>query len=173
MRHKIISILFSLLSLMVIGCTTYIYQGKIQATDSTGKNRQFVVFWNKTSRTLWFDSTAGSVSLLTECSANTVEFDEQPNGIFFRKRPSDVMAVPVILPKDVCGEIFDKKRIRDLKEGYLPLSIYCKPTTKNEFALQSAISYLKASENPYIFPITRIKTEDLANDTPKRPPCRS
>ena len=59
---------------MLSGCvTTRLYQGRITALDSQGTEQTHILYWNKTKRKLWFDTAAGSMTLLSGCSTNTVQ----------------------------------------------------------------------------------------------------
>ncbi len=159
-----------LLILVFSGCTQYIYQGQIRARDSLGKQRDHVIYWNKTQRAIWFDSAAGSLTLLSECSNNTVQYDEQEEGIIFRKRPNDTPQKSY-KAKD-CGKVIGAKHIKDIEEGNLKLTVRCEPEI-DEFTVGGADSYLNAREEPYTFPITKKATKNLNADLPKRPVCRN
>src|SRR3989344_4398157 len=158
-----------LLPLALAGCTQYIYQGQIRAPDSLVQERDHLLYWNRTHRILWFDSAAGSLTLLSECSSNTVQYDEQEDGIIFRKRPSDKLVAPYT--GNECGKMIGQTRIKDIEEGQLNLTMHCEPEV-DEFTV-GGDSYLKARAEPYAFPVTKRVTKDLLKDTPKRPPCRN
>jgi len=57
------------------GCAQVAYFGRLEAQDSADTPREVVVYWTKTERMLWFDTVSGGVRVLTECSANTLDYE--------------------------------------------------------------------------------------------------
>lgn len=161
-----------ILCLLVLnGCTQYIYSGTIAGKDSAGKDRTFLVYWNKTERLLWFDTWAGAVRLLTECSLNDLVYEEMENGIIFQRRESDEGVNRGIPLKGPCGEIQNARQIKDLKEGALLLSVNCRPIP-DEFSLTNRMNYPQAQDASYVFQVTKQKVADVENSVPPRPACR-
>lgn len=154
------------------GCATYLYTSEGVARDASGKERQVVLFWTTTERKLWYDSTSGPVTLLTECGADAIQFDERPEGMVFRRRPNDVPAVPgAPAGGDVCGRILGASRLRDLDAGELKLAIYCRREA-DEFTVAGTDAYPAASTAPYVFRVAKRRIKDLAAEAPARPSCR-
>lgn len=159
-----------LLAVLLSGCTTYVFQGTIEAPDSSGTERQHLVYWSKTERPAGFDTVSGGIRVLTECSTNTMVFAEREDAIVFRRRPNDRGVGTDVPLGGPCGQVLDAERIRDLDEGVLRLTVHCEPVG-DEFSVGNQ-AYLQAQEQPYRFPISRKKVDDLEEDTPERPACR-
>ncbi len=159
MRHKLcwLPLYVALLS----GCSHYVYSGTILGKDSSDKVRTVLAYWTKTERLLWFDEYSGGVRLLTECSTNTIDFEEKGNSIIWE--------VPV---QGVCGTLLNARKIEELGEGTLLLMLYCNPDTSDEFVLPAQKSYLPARSRPYAFSISRQKVPDIQSGIPKPPKCR-
>jgi hypothetical protein len=158
-----------LVALILSGCAhRYEYSGTLKAPDSVGNVSQHFIYWNKTIRPLWYDSQEGSVRILPECSTNTLDYDEQPDGIIFRARPKDKHILEGLPDKHVCGRILHAKRIVDLPEGDIGVTVFCQDAPQDE--LDSPQPYLKAREQPYMFPVSRRKVPDFS-EISKRPPC--
>ncbi|MCL5801187.1 MAG: hypothetical protein M1283_01405 [Gammaproteobacteria bacterium] len=159
-----------LVALMVSGCAhRYVYSGALEARDSLGNVGQHLIYWNKTTRPLWFDSQEGSVRILPQCSLNTLAYDEQPTGIIFRARDRDKHVLERAQDKHVCGRILNADRIIDLSEGSIRVTVSCEDAPQDD--LDSPQPYLKAREQPYEFPVTRREVSDFS-EIPKRPECR-
>lgn len=153
-------------------CAQYTYFGNLQARDSADKDREIVVYWTKTERKLWFDTVAGGVRLLTECSTNTLDYEEKPQGIVFLRRPSDVgvgQTIPLGAP---CGKILTAPRVADLGEGTLELTMHCRPDATGDFSIPALRQYLQARDAPYRFEIHKKRTDEVEGGAPKPPMCR-
>lgn len=154
------------------GCAQYTYFGRIEAQDSAEKTREVIVYWHRTERKLWFDTVAGGVRVLTECSTNTLDYEEKPQGIVFLLRPGDVPVERAIALGEPCGRVLGAQRIKDLGTGTLELTQHCKPDSSNEFAVTATVNYLKARAEPYRFPIEKAPTDDVPGGAPKPRLCR-
>lgn len=158
-----------LVTLILSGCAQrYVYFGTLEAPDSVGNASQHLIYWNKTTRPLWYDSQEGSVRILPGCSLNTLSYDEQPNGIIFRARDRDKHVQESLPDKHVCGRILNANRIVDLPEGDIGVTVFCQDAPQDD--LDSPQPYLKAREQPYKFPVSRQEVPDFS-EIPKRPPC--
>lgn len=165
-----------LLTLFVLsGCTNYLYQGNVKASDSEGNERTVILYWNKTVPFVG-DDKAGPASLLTECG-NLITFEEQVNGIVFRGSPDRDIVVSTGLNasiNDVCGEFLKQTRFVEIGEGELQVMIKCRPQPGDEFSVSNR-RYIAASETPYTFNISSNKELSLLGKThhsPAVPDCR-
>lgn len=154
------------------GCAQYTYFGRLEAQDSADKPREVVVYWTRTERKLWFDTVAGGVRVLTECSTNTLDYEEKPQGIVFLRRPGDVPVGHAIALGEPCGRVLGAQRIEDLATGELNLTVNCRPDTSNEFAVTAVVNYLQAREAPYRFLIEKAPTDEVPGGAPKPRLCR-
>jgi hypothetical protein len=160
------------------GCTNVLYQGEVDAQDSYGKERHFVLYWTKTDPLLG-QAKAGPAVLLIECSPFTrIEFDDQPEGIVFRGMPGfdrllEQAAVPERDP--ICGKVINYTTLREAHAGPLAVAIYCQPVPGDSFAIQPR-NYLAAQAEPYSFPVVeKIERWSLFGETLSGPPvpaCR-
>ncbi len=159
---------------IVTGCArNYVYSGTLQAPDSQGAMRTHLLYWNKTERPLWFDTAEGSVRMLSQCSLNTVAYDEQPTGIVFRARERDKKVVGKVEPdlsRRICGQMLDANRVADLPDGRVRVTVYCEDAPPDE--LSRPQPYVKAREQPYEFTISRRAVSDFS-EIPVRPRCES
>ena len=80
-------------SVLLAGCAhNFVYSGTIDAQDSTGIVQPYILYWTKTDRPLWFDTTDGAVHILP-CNANVLDYDERPaSGVDFRARLTHLSA---------------------------------------------------------------------------------
>lgn len=168
-------IFLCILCLGAQGCATYMYQGSMDAMDSAGQERQFILYWPKTDGLLW-PAKAGPASLLTECG-NPVMFVERPEGIVFRGTPGqDAPATgPATMtgPEIPCGSFVGADRFVHIEDGPVLLLISCEPVT-DEFSTQPR-RYLKTRPDPYRIEITSTKEWSLFGKNPVAPdppPCR-
>lgn len=159
-------------ALAASGCAQYTYFGSLQAKDSAGKDREVVVYWTKTERKLWFDTAAGGVRLLTECSTNAVDYEEKPQGIVFLRRPADVGVGRSIALGAACGRILTAPRVADLGEGTLELTMHCRPDTTDDFSIPALRQYLQARDTPYRFQIHKKRTDEVDSGAPIPQACR-
>jgi hypothetical protein len=163
--------------MLLSGCAhNYVYSGALEAEDSKGKMRQHVLYWNQTERPLWFDTAEGSVRLLPQCSLNTVAYDERPNGIVFRARPTDKRVIGEAEPRtreSICGNVLGANRITDLPEGTVGVTVWCEDAPQDD--LDRPKPYLKARELPYEFIVSRREVPNFsdAGNVPTRPRCES
>ena len=158
-----------LVVLMASGCAhRYVYSGTLEAQDSLGHVGQHLIYWNKTTRPLWFDTQEGSVRMLPQCSLNTVAYDEQPTGIIFRARDRDKPVLERAQDTHVCGRVLSANRIVDLPDGRVDVTVLCQDAPQDD--LDTPQPYLKAREQPYEFPVTRKEVKDFS-EIPKRPEC--
>ncbi len=157
------------LIVVVGGCAQYTYHGTIEELDADGNMRTHLVYWTKTERKLWFDESSGSVRLLTQCSLNTVNFDESEDGIIFYSTINDEGVTRPVNLKEPCGRLIGVKKINQLTEGTLLLEIYCK-FVADEFASGNH-TYIKARDGVYEFQIIRDKSQVFEDGVPKRPDC--
>jgi hypothetical protein len=162
---------------LLTGCAhNYVYSGVLEAEDSTGKIRQHLLYWNRTERPIWFDTVEGSVRMLPQCSANTLTYDEQPSGIVFRARPTDTKIIgpaEATLRERICGEVLSAKRIKDLAEGQVEITVRCADTPQD--TLDRPKPYLKARDQPYGFTVSKREVPNFsdAGNVPARPKCES
>jgi len=154
------------------GCAQYTYFGRLEAQDSADKPREIVVYWSRTERLLWFDTVAGGVRVLTECSTNTLDYEEKPQGIVFLRRPNDVPVGRTVALGEPCGRVLGAQRVEELAAGTLELTVNCRPDTSNEFAVSALVNYPKAREAPYRFAIEKTPTKEVPGGAPKPRPCR-
>ncbi len=160
-----------LVVLMLSGCAHhYVYSGTLDAPDSLGNPSRHLIYWDKTTRPLWFDTQEGSVRILPcfPFSLNTLNYDEQPTGIIFRARDRDKQVLERAQDKHVCGRVLNANRIVDLQDGYLNVTVSCQDAPQDD--LDAPQPYMKAREQPYTFPVTRREVKDFS-ENPKRPEC--
>ena len=165
------------LAIMVVlaalqGCAQYTYFGRIEARDSSNHEREIVVYWTKTERLLWFDTASGGVRMLTECSTNTIDYEEKPQGIVFLRRPEDVPVGREIPLNEPCGSVLGATRVEALIAAPLELTVHCRPDVSNEFAIATSRNYPLAREAPYRFPIEKVKSETMPGGAPRPRACR-
>lgn len=159
----------ALWTLLLSGCAhNYVYSGTLEAQDSQGKDRQFLLYWHKTARPVWFDTSEGTVRVLPQCSPNVMPYDERPDGIIFRTRESDKKVINPEQDKHVCGRILNWTRVADLTEDSLSLTVLCTDSPPDD--LNQPKPYLKARPEPYEFTIFRKEVPDFT-EVPKRPRC--
>jgi hypothetical protein len=154
------------------GCVQYAYFGRLEVQDSADKPREVVVYWTRTERMLWFDTVAGGVRVLTECSTNTLDYEEKPRGIVFLRRPGDVPVGRAIALGEPCGRVRGATRVQDLGTGAVELTVNCRPDTANEFAITSLVHYPQAREAPYRFSIERAPAKEVPGGAPRPRACR-
>ena len=142
--------------LFLAGCTTYTYQGRITAMDSSQVEREVIVAWSKTDP--WIgEPKADAIVLRTACGA-PVTYDEKETGIFFFGVPgSDIPLRPELQKSQhvLCGQVLDYTRVEEIGAGKLKLEILCSP--KAGRFVGSKRRYLKARNVPYEFDITETK----------------
>lgn len=157
---KLLIKITSLLSIItVLGCANHVYQGKISALDSKGKERHVVLYWTKTDPLLG-KAKAGPASLLTECGI-PIQFTEQENGIIFRGMPGQDQRVIGEAGDEIdilCGRFNGHNKFTEISDGTgtVSISVYCVPVL-DEFSIASQRSYINASQTPYQFPVTSKK----------------
>lgn len=158
-----------LVAVMVSGCAhRYVYSGTLEAPDSLGNVGPHLIYWNKTTRPLWFDTQEGSVRVLAGCSNSTLAYDEQPTGIIFRAGARDRRVLEGASDKQVCGRILTAKRIVDLPDGHIDVTVSCEDAPQDD--LDTPQPYLKARAEPYEFPVARREVKDFS-EISKRPEC--
>ena len=148
-----ITYLLMILTLVLSGCTNYMYQGQFTGQDAYGKERHFVLYWPKTEQLIG-TTKAGPAILLTECSLTKIDFDDQPQGIIFRgEQGLDRLAgqPSTVERNQTCGKILNYAKLADVPAGNLDLEINCEPMS-NDFAIQPR-NYLKARQAPYQVPV--------------------
>lgn len=159
-----------LLAMALSGCAHhYLYSGMLEAPDSLGHLRRHLLYWNATVRPLWFDSREGSVRILPQCSLNTLDYDEQPGGILFRKRERDEPVLERANGADVCGRILHADRIVDLRPGRIDVTVDCRDALRDAF--DTPQPYLEARETPYQFQVARREVKEFS-EIPTRPACK-
>lgn len=140
-------------TLVLSGCTNYIYEGRLTATDAYGNERHFILYWPKTDPLIGA-AKAGPAVLLTECSTTRIDFDDRPAGIIFRgeqgrDRLPEKGATTAV--DQTCGKILGYAKLVNVPAGDLKVEIDCEPVS-DEFAAQPR-DYLKARSEPYVFPV--------------------
>jgi hypothetical protein len=156
-------------TLLLSGCAhNYVYTGTLAAEDSQGKQRQFLLYWNRTERPIWFDTAEGTVRVLPQCSLNVMPYDERPEGIIFRARDTDKKVIDPERDQQVCGRILSGNVVTDLPDDSLSLTVLCADSPVDE--LNQPKPYLKARPEPYTFNISRLEVPDFTA-IPKRPQC--
>lgn len=167
--------------LLLAACsTTTLYSSRFEARNSAGQAREFVLYWNTTTSGLWGEKSS-PVTLLTQCSSRTVQYEETPaaqsggspaTAIVFRGEPGfDTAADSDSLPPGgICGRVLSADRLNRLGAGRIEFTMSCKPVDGNPFAAADD-SYLQARAAPYVVPVTATKTKNLQADTPRRPSC--
>lgn len=169
MQRKIFVML--LLGSFLTGCTNYLYQGRIKAEDSAGKQRDVVLYWTKTDPMIG-DAKADMAHVLTECGALVV-FENRPEGIVFRGDPQRdrlaAFATITAQPSQTmeCGRILHRQRLTDLGQGKVALTIRCEPKS-NEFSVKP-LTYIKAQESAYEFDVRENKQWSLLGSVPEVP----
>lgn len=164
-------------TLLLSGCAHhYVYSGTLEAEDSLGKMRRHLLFWNKTERPLWFDTAEGSVRILPQCSANTLAYDERPNGIVFRARPSDKKVIGAVEPKiedRTCGTVVSANQVKNLSAGKVEVTVFCEDAPQDD--LDRPKPYLKAQEPPYQFTVSKHEVPNFSEEgnIPTRPTCEA
>lgn len=165
MRYSTLATL--LVMTLLSGCTSYVYSGSFDAQDSFGNDREFQVYWRKTEYLLLYGVANDPISLRTECSLNTVLFEDSEDGIVFRKREGDNPAVPPPprAGEEVCGLVPGADQVTDIEDGTaaLSLQVWCRPVSNSRLR-----TYLQASEDPYVVDISRAETDTV----PDPPTCR-
>ena len=163
--QKKFSAMFFVILFTAPGCTNYLYSGKLDAIDSYGQNRKFVLSWTKMDPFLG-SPKAGPATLRTEVQCSrTLSFDEKPNGIFFLGEPGrDIDAIhntPVSSQDHICGKFLKQSKFVDIQGGSLSLTVSCNPVKEvNEFSVHPGNQgYLKARTDPYTFDIQETKKE--------------
>jgi hypothetical protein len=167
-------------ALLLAGCaTTTLYTGHFQAPNSAGQNREFVLYWNSTA-SVFSGTKASPVTLLTQCSSRTIQYEERPvadsapgaTQIVFRGEPGfDTAADSTQLPASgVCGRVTSAHRLQDISGPRIEFTVSCKPVSGNPFAIQDN-SYLQARDSAYVVEVVSMQTRDLATATPHRPRC--
>ena len=167
-------------ALLLAACsTTTLYSGHFEATNSAGKDRQFVLYWNTTTSPFWGEK-ASPVTVLTQCSSRTMQYEEEPaagsaqnaTAIVFRGEPGSDHATDskVLPPNGVCGRVLSANRLTKLTGPRIEFTVSCKPVAGNPFAATDN-NYLEARAAPYVVAVTPTKTKNLQADTPKRPNC--
>lgn len=147
----------------VSGCTHYSYQGNIEVADSSGVDRDVILYWSKTN------DKAGPATLLTECGP-TIFFDEREEGILFRGSPANDAHADTGLPVqdgDVCGKFLNEKRFVDIQKGELKLTITCKRLS-DDFSINPR-NYIAAKDTPYEFQISESEDWSFFGQTPAAP----
>ncbi len=76
MKRSPVALLVAAASLLT-GCVTYQYYGEIDARNSDGREVKALAHWQKTERRLWFDTASGAVRVQTQCSLNTLVYNER------------------------------------------------------------------------------------------------
>jgi len=152
-----LAIILFVLSLTGCTSTTTLHTGSIVVNTPTHQHQTSMVYWTTTDRPFWFGTESGTIRLLTSCSTNTIQFDEQPNGIIFRRRQTDVPVVGDIPLNGVCGRIENADTIRDVDDE-LVLTLSCQ-NESNAFTVTNT-EYPVASVNSYVIPITSIELTD-------------
>jgi len=152
------------------GCTNYMYQGQLSASDAYGQERQFILYWPKTEQLLG-TTNAGPAILLTECSTTRIDFSDQPQGIIFRgeqgmdRLPGSDAAVS---DDQVCGKFLSYDKLADVPPGDLALQVDCEPIPDDFAAFPR--DYLKARAEPYVFPVVEeTRHWSLFGETPPAP----
>lgn len=164
-------------ALLLPGCAyNYVYSGTLEAEDSLGKQRNHLIYWNKTERPIWFDTAEGSVRMLPQCSLNTLAYDERPTGIVFRARPSDKKVIGEVEPKieeRICGKVMSANQVKDLSEGRVEVTVFCEDAPQDD--LDRPKPYLKAREQPYPFTVSKQEVPNFSDEgnIPKRPKCEN
>lgn len=152
---------------LLAGCSSYVYSGTFEALDSFGNDREFQVYWQRTDYAFVYGVANGPVSLRTECSLNTVLFEDSDDGVVFRRREND-QAMSVRPPGEsdaLCGRVIGVDEISDIEDGAgtLELASWCRPMSN-----RPARAYLQGRDDPYIVDITRVKSDEV----PEPPTCR-
>lgn len=158
-----------LLGLALLGgcASSYVYSGTFDARDSFGNDRQFQVYWRKTEYAFLYGVANDPITLRTECSLNTVLFEDSDDGIVFRRRPTDQPAIDPPSGGDgpICGRVIGVDRIKDIPDGAEALSIetWCRPASNRPLR-----AYIQAREDPCVVDISRVETDEY----PQPPDCR-
>lgn len=139
-----------LAALLISGCANTLYQGDFQATDTAGKERNFILYWTKTDPLIG-KSKAGPAVLLTECSPARIHFSDSKEGILFRGEPgADRLQGQdqTVGQDEVCGKIEKFQALKEIPEGTIALRMFCEPLPADEFAVQPR-NYLAPRSEPY------------------------
>lgn len=166
--------------LLLAGCaTTTLYTAHMEAQNSAGQDREFVLYWNTTT-SVFSGTKASPLTLLTQCSSRTIQYEERPvtdsaqstTQIVFRGEPgfdtaTDSMELP---PSGVCGRVLSADRLQNLRGPRIEFTVNCKPVSGDPFAVQDD-NYLQARDIPYVVDVTAMNTKDLSAATPHRPSC--
>ena len=158
--------------LLLNGCSNYLYKGNIRAIDSEGKDREVILYWNKTDPLIG-DDKAGPASLLTECGS-LISFDERNEGIVFLGEPGRDIITKTgsqVSNGDVCGRFLNHQKFVLIGDGEIELSILCQPQpiSDGEFSTKKR-SYIAVKSTPYKFNITSTKSWSFLGDTHQSPP---
>lgn len=149
-------LLFLVPVLLLAGCTTYTYQGRITAMDSSQVEREVIVAWSKTDPLIGAPK-ADAIVLRTACGA-PVTYDEKETGIFFFGVPGSDLPLRPDLQKSqhvICGQVLGHTRVEDIGAGTLRLEILCTPKAGRFVGTKRR--YLKARDEPYTFEISETK----------------
>ena len=114
--------------------------------------------------------------LLPQCSLNTVAYDERPDGIVFRARPTDKRVIVEAEPRmreTICGKVLGANQIKDLAEGTVGVTVWCEDAPQDD--LDRPKPYLKAREFPCEFIVSRREVPNFSDvgNVPTRPRCES
>ena len=154
---KILTICVMLLLLIGCAATTNLHTGSFDIEASDGSNREALVYWTTTDRPYWFNTESGTIRLLTSCSTNTLQFDEQAEGIIFKRRQTDEPVGKDIPLDGECGKIENADIVRNVNDK-LVISLSCK-NKKNAFAITDT-EYPKVQKENYEVDITVSELED-------------
>ena len=143
---------------LLTGCVTYQYSGEIDATNSDGKDVKALAQWQKTERKLWFDTASGAVRIQTQCSLNTLVYNEREDGIVLQRTPELEPAAGGDLQLEHCGRVVDARRIEDLTTGEVRIEVRCVAVIDDFTANPEHKSFLAARDEPYVFTIERVES---------------
>ena len=157
--------IFIILILLLSGCAkTYYYTAEIEALNSSGEQKQFVLWWEKTEGRFIYDRGPERAAILTECSSKNLAFENISGlGIIYRKKPTDRGVTRDVNNYEACGKITSAERLEDLSTGVVYVEIYCRPSRGD---------YLKAKDGFYVFEVQRYKEKETMS-APGRPDCRT
>jgi hypothetical protein len=150
-RRVPFGLVLGLVLILATACTTYQYQGGIDSTNSDGREVKALAHWQRTERLLWFDTVSGAVRVQTQCSANTLVFNEGPDGIVLSRTPELEGTTPD------CGRVLDAKRIQDLDTGEVRIQVRCVAAVDDFTANPERASFIAARTDPYVFTIERVE----------------
>lgn len=172
MRTRAVTIVLA--TLLLQGCTSYIYSGSARYADDTGAERCYGVQWSLTEYAWIYKTQNDSIDLRLAGGSDVIHYAEtKDDGIVGRAEADETVteAFAGLDDPGVCGRVLDAEKIRDVQPGpgALKLTFRC-AIERGDFTVGPRL-YPAARPEPYIFDIERRETNDPQADAPVTPVC--